>query len=189
LLTLNLFSRIAFRTKLTNKLSDGSVFPERASSKARSRVVLLLCNPMLPYFALDQALPPVFLDENHARRFEGRRGGWRNRDAATLACPSQRTQWSICSRRRGRNIGLRPAEQLARHLEGWYARGIIRREGTDATAAVNPRLVREVREAKTSKDACVIFFDENHMVTVAGTIKYVIAELARPEETFRADWS
>lgn len=65
----------------------------------------------------------------------------------------------------------------------------LRIEGTDATVAVNPRLVREVREAKTSKDACVIFFDENHTVTVAGTIKYVIAELARPEETFRADWS
>jgi uncharacterized protein (DUF488 family) len=91
---------------------------------------------------------------------------------------------------------------LARHLEPWYARGIIRRErsmintfckllieGTHATVAVNPRLVREVREAKTSKDACVIFFDENHTVTVAGKIKYVIAELARPEETFRADWS
>jgi hypothetical protein len=26
-------------------------FPERANSKARSRLVLLLCNPMLPYFA------------------------------------------------------------------------------------------------------------------------------------------
>jgi hypothetical protein len=50
----------------------------------------------------------------------------------------------------------------------------LRIEGTDATVAVNPRLVREVREAKTSKDACVIFFDENHTVTVAGTIKYVI---------------
>ena len=49
----------------------------------------------------------------------------------------------------------------------------LRIEGTDTTVAVNPRLVREVREAKTSKDACVIFFDENHSVTVTGKIKYV----------------
>jgi len=39
-------------------------FPERASSKARSRVVLLFCNPVGPYFASDfrslKPAPPPF---------------------------------------------------------------------------------------------------------------------------------
>jgi hypothetical protein len=57
LLTLNLFSRIAFRTKLTNKLLNGSVFPGSREFEGALKGGFVALHPDAPLFRVGLPQP------------------------------------------------------------------------------------------------------------------------------------